>query len=198
MTIELAPLPYGMDALAPVISQRTLEFHYGKHHKGYVDKLNGLIAGTKLEKLSLEKIIAETRNDPAGKAVFNNAAQIWNHSFYWNSMRPQSAARVEAPRKVLDKFGGIDGFKKEFAASATGQFGSGWTWLVAQGGDLKIHSTSNADLPKIEDGVVPLAVSDVWEHAYYLDYQNERPRYIDRFLNDLLNWEFVAANLERA
>lgn len=196
MTITLPPLPYGYDALAPHISEKTMHFHYDKHHKGYVDKLNELIKGGKLEKLSLEDIVVETRGDKDQQAIFNNAAQIWNHTFYWESMRPANDKAGAVPSEVKSAFGDAESFGKEFAAAGVKQFGSGWVWLVADKGKLKIMSTGNADLPKFEDGVKPLLVSDVWEHAYYLDYQNLRPKYLEAFVNNLINWDFVAKNLK--
>ena len=196
MTIEFPTLPYPAEALEPHISERTLEFHYGKHHKAYVDKLNKAIAGTKYETLSLEQIISAAY-EAADSSVFNNAAQAWNHNFLWRSMSPQGGG---APTGLLaqaieDRFGDIAGFRDAFNQSALGQFGSGWTWLVRTNQGVDILSTSNAETP-LTDGITPLLTLDVWEHAYYLDYQNNRGAYNEAFLSNLINWEFAARNFE--
>ncbi|MDH4171579.1 MAG: superoxide dismutase [Acidimicrobiia bacterium] len=191
MAIELPALPYADNALDPHISDRTISFHYGKHHAAYVNNLNGLIEGTEHADASLEAIIAAA--GPGG--LFNNAAQVWNHTFYWNSMSPDGggdpsgdlAAAIDA------SFGGADSFKEQFAASAKGNFGSGWTWLVKEGDGLAIFNTDDADTP-LKHGKTALLTIDVWEHAYYLDYQNARPAYVETFVEKLLNWEFVAQN----
>jgi Fe-Mn family superoxide dismutase len=196
--IALPPLPYADTALDPYVSSNTLGFHYGKHHKAYVDNVNKLIAGTELADQPLEKIVAATAGKPDKQAIFNNAAQVWNHDFYWKSMKPKGGG---APPKALaakvDKaFGGWDGFKKAFAEAATTQFGSGWAWLVAKGGDLQIVKTPNAENPLSDGkGTTPLLTCDVWEHAYYLDYQNRRADYVAAWLDHLVNWEFAEANL---
>ena len=191
MTIELPPLPYADDALAPHISERTMSFHYGKHHAAYVNNLNGLIEGTEHADASLEDIV--TSAQPGG--LFNNAAQVWNHTFYWNSMSPDgggdpSGALADA---IAASFGSVDGFKEQFKADAVGNFGSGWTWLVQEADGLAIVKTDDADTP-LAHGRKALLTIDVWEHAYYLDYQNARPAYVDTFIEHLLNWEFAAAN----
>ena len=192
MKHELPPLPYAMDALQPHISQETLEFHYGKHHQAYVNNLNGMIEGTEWENASLEEIIEKA---PAGP-VFNNAAQIWNHTFYWNSMSPNgggepSGAVADA---INEAFGSFEEFKKQFGARAAGNFGSGWTWLVANAdGSVAIENTSNAGSP-LTNGQKPLLTCDVWEHAYYIDYRNARPAYVEAWWN-LVNWDFANANL---
>lgn len=192
MKHELPPLPYQMDALQPHVSQETLEFHYGKHHQAYVNNLNGMIEGTEWENSSLEEIIEKA---PAGP-VFNNAAQIWNHTFYWNSMSPNgggapSGAVADAINKA---FGSFEEFKKQFAARAAGNFGSGWTWLVKNAdGSVAIENTSNAGCP-LTNGQTPLLTCDVWEHAYYIDYRNARPAYVEAWWS-LVNWEFANANL---
>jgi len=191
MAISLPPLPYADNALDPHISDRTISFHYGKHHAAYVNNLNGLIDGTGLADATLEEIIAAA--EPGG--LYNNAAQVWNHTFYWNSMRPSGggdpsgdlAAAIDAD------FGSADRFKQQFAADAVGNFGSGWTWLVKNEDGLAIVKTDDADTP-IKHGQTPLLTIDVWEHAYYLDYQNARPAYVETFIEKLLNWEFAAAN----
>ena len=196
MPIDFSDLPYAADALEPNVSARTLEFHHGKHHKAYVDKLNAAIAGTDYENLPLESIIAASY-EAADSAVFNNAAQAWTHTFLWHSMSPQgggepSGALAEA---IGERFGDLEGFKAAFKASALGQFGSGWTWLVRTAQGLDVVSTGNAETP-LTDGATPLLTLDVWEHAYYLDYQNKRDAYIDAFLSKLINWEFAAQNYE--
>jgi Fe-Mn family superoxide dismutase len=192
----LPPLPYAENALDPVISANTLGFHYGKHHKGYVDTLNKLIAGTDLAKLSLEKIIAETAGKADKAAIFNNAAQTWNHTFYWRSLRPKGGGEPPAALKqrIEASFGNLDACKKELATAATTQFGSGWAWLVLEAGKLKVIKTGNADTP-LTKAVKPLLTIDVWEHAYYLDYQNRRADYVNAVLDKLINWGFAADNL---
>jgi Fe-Mn family superoxide dismutase len=194
MTITLPPLPYDAKALEPHISANTLSFHHGKHHKAYVDKTNELIAGTPLEGKSLEEIIQAAAKDKG--PLFNNAAQVWNHTFYWNSMKPNGGG---APKgeigKMIDKdFGGFDKFKEAFKQAGVTQFGSGWAWLVLEGSTLKVIKTGNADLPMVH-GQKAILTMDVWEHAYYLDYQNRRPDYITTFLDKLVNWEFAEKNL---
>jgi Fe-Mn family superoxide dismutase len=193
----LAFLPYAQNALEPVISANTISFHYGKHHQGYVDNLNKLIAGTELAGLPLEKIINETAGKADKVAIFNNASQAWNHTFYWNSLTPNGGGEVPAAlkTKIEDSFGTVDACKKELAAAATTQFGSGWAWLVLDGDKLKVVKTSNADSP-LTRGMKPLLTIDVWEHAYYLDYQNRRVDYINALLDKLINWNFAADNLK--
>jgi len=197
--IELPPLPYAQDALAPVISAETLSFHYGKHHKAYVDNLNKLVAGTELADTPLEKVIAATAGKPDKAGMFNNAAQIWNHTFFWNSLKPNGGgAPTGAVAKGIEAaFGSFDNFKKEFANAAMTQFGSGWAWLVADKGTLKVVKTPNAETP-LMSGLTPLVTIDVWEHAYYLDYQNRRADFVSAVIDKLLNWEFANANLARA
>ncbi|SEL18541.1 superoxide dismutase [Nitrosovibrio tenuis] len=191
----LPPLPYSDNALEPVISANTLGFHYGKHHKTYVDNLNKLIAGTELADVSLEGVIAATAGQADKVAIFNNAAQVWNHTFYWNSLSPKGGGEPPASlrQKIETSFGGVDACKKELANAATTQFGSGWAWLVKDGDSLKVIKTSNADLPIIK-GLKPLLTIDVWEHAYYLDYQNRRADYVSAVLDKLINWGFAADN----
>ena len=194
MTVAFPALPYPADALEPHISARTLEFHHGKHHKAYVDKLNAAIAGTNYEGQTLETIIAASRT-AADMGVFNNAAQVWNHTFLWSSMSPNGGGGPAGAlaEEVDARFGDLAGFQKEFKAAALGQFGSGWTWLVCKAGELDIISTGNAETPRTDD-TVPLLTLDVWEHAYYLDYQNKRDAYIDTYLSKLVNWEFAVQN----
>ncbi|MGW8367435.1 MAG: superoxide dismutase [Gammaproteobacteria bacterium] len=198
MKIKLPKLPYAMDALEPHISTETMEYHYGKHHRGYVDKLNKLIEGTRFEDLPLEQIIVAAR-ERAEIDILNNAAQAWNHAFFWQCLSPKGQSEpVGRIRDLIeDGFGDIDKFKEDFRAAATSQFGSGWTWLVLDSGKLRIMSTSNADSP-IGTHMTPLLTLDVWEHAYYLDYRNERARYVDAFLDRLIDWKFALDNVQVA
>ena len=195
-SIVLPPLPYAENALEPVISAKTLSFHYGKHHKAYVDNLNKLITGTDYSDLSLEEIIKGTVGRPERAAIFNNAAQIWNHTFYWNSLSPKGGGEPPAAlkHKIEASFGSVDAFKKEFTAAAVSQFGSGWAWLILEDGKLKVVKTANAEDP-LTTGKKPLLTIDVWEHAYYLDYQNRRPDYVNAVLDKLINWEFALQNV---
>ncbi len=195
MTIKLPELPYSKDALAPYVSANTLNYHYGKHHQAYVNNLNNLIKDTGYEELSLESIITRSHGT-THTGIFNNAAQVWNHSFLWQSMSPKGGGSPDGRLKeMLDKaFGDQASFEAEFKKAALGQFGSGWAWLVSDKGDLKIVTTGNADTPMVLN-LKPLLTLDVWEHAYYLDYQNDRGKYVDDFLKHLINWKFAAANL---
>jgi Fe-Mn family superoxide dismutase len=199
MAHQLPALPYSLDALEPHISRSTLEFHHGKHHAAYVTNLNNLVAGTDLEDKSLEDTILAVAGDASKAGVFNNAAQVWNHSFYWQCMTPigGGAPSGNLAAKIDAVFGGFDAFKEQFKTAGATQFGSGWAWLVLDNDTLKITKTGNADLP-LAHGQKALLTMDVWEHAYYLDYQNRRPDYITTFLDKLVNWEFVAANLAAA
>ena len=192
---ELSLLPYPKAALAPFISAETVELHYEKHHRGYVDKLNKLVRGKPDADATLEELIRSATGD-----VFNNAAQVWNHNFYWLSMHPDGggAPAQELAALVEGSFGSYGGFREQFAAAAVGEFGSGWTWLVSGlGGRLVVCNSNDAENPLQRD-LVPLLTLDVWEHAYYLDYRNERARYVENFLDHLLNWDFVATNLALA
>ncbi len=192
MAFELPPLPYAIDALAPKgISQETLEYHYGKHHQTYVTNLNKAVEGTPDESLSLEEIILKAEGP-----LFNNSAQVWNHTFYWNSMSPNGggAPTGEIAERINKDLGSFDDFKSKFADAATTQFGSGWAWLVEDGGKLDVVKTANADLP-LKHGQKALLTIDVWEHAYYIDFRNARPNYISNFIDNLINWDFVASNL---
>ena len=193
----LPPLPYADNALAPVISANTISFHYGKHHKAYVDNLNKLIVGSEFADLPLEKIITETAGKIEKIAIFNNAAQTWNHTFYWNSLKPKGGGEPPAvlKKKIEESFGTVDACKKELATAATTQFGSGWAWLVLDGDKLKVIKTSNAEVP-LTKGIKPLLDIDVWEHAYYLDYQNRRADYLNVVIDKLINWGFAADNLK--
>ena len=189
MEHTLPPLPYAMDALAPSLSKETLEYHYGKHHNAYVVNLNNLQKGTEFESLSLEEIVKKSSG-----GIYNNSAQIWNHTFYWSSMKPGGggAPSGEVADKINSAFGSYDKFREDFAKAATTQFGSGWAWLVDNGGSLEIMQTSNADLP-LKHGAKALLTIDVWEHAYYIDFRNARPKYIEEFWK-LVNWEFANKN----
>ena len=191
----LAPLPYAENALEPIITAKTMSFHYGKHHKTYVDNLNKLVAGTEFAILTLEKIITSTAGKPERTAIFNNAAQDWNHTFYWNSLSPKGGGEPPAAlkQKIEASFGSVDACKKELASVAVSQFGSGWAWLVLDGDMLKVVKTANADIP-MTMGLKPLLAIDVWEHAYYLDYQNRRADYVNALLDKLINWEFALQN----
>ncbi|GJL72600.1 MAG: superoxide dismutase [Nitrosomonas sp.] len=192
----LAPLPYADNALEPVISANTLSFHYGKHHNTYVTNLNKLVEGTEFAGQSLEQIIKATAGQADKAGIFNNAAQVWNHMFYWLSLKPNGGGEPSAPlkQKIEAAFGSVDACKKEFATAAVTQFGSGWAWLVLDGDKVAIAKTSNADSP-LTKNIRPLLTIDVWEHAYYLDYQNRRPDYVNTILDKLINWDFAAANL---
>jgi len=191
----LPPFPYAENALEPVISGRTVGFHYGKHHKGYLDNLNKLVAGTEYADLPLEKIMIGTAGRPEKAAIFNNAAQVWNHTFYWKSMTPKGGGEPpnELKRKMEASFGSVEACRKELGGAALSQFGSGWAWLVLDGDKLKVVKTANADLP-LTTGMKPLLTVDVWEHAYYLDYQNRRADYVNTVLDKLIDWEFALQN----
>jgi superoxide dismutase, Fe-Mn family len=191
MAFELPPLPYDKDALAPHMSAETLEFHHGKHHQTYVNKLNELIAGTEFENAELTDIIMKSDG-----ALFNNSGQTWNHNFFWNSMSPSGggAPTGEVADAINSAFGSYDDFVAKFSEAATTQFGSGWAWLVDSGSGLEVMKTSNADLP-MKHGAKALLTLDVWEHAYYIDFRNARPNYISTWLDNLVNWDFVARNM---
>jgi len=198
MAITLPSLPYAKNALEPYISARTLEFHYGKHHNAYVVNANKLLAGTELENENLETIIIKVTGDESRTSIFNNTAQVWNHSFYWNCMKPDGGGmpKGDISNGIKDAFGSYKRFIDEFMAVGTSQFGSGWAWLVQDGKTLKVMKTSNADTP-LRQGLKPLLTVDVWEHAYYLDYQNRRQEYLTTFIEYLINWEFVNSCLEK-
>lgn len=195
MAITLPPLPYSDDALAPVISAETISYHYGKHHQAYVDNLNKLIPGTPYESMSLEDIVKASAGKPSEKPVFNNSAQVWNHTFYWNSLAPKAGGEpTGAIAAAIDKsFGSFADFKEKFAKAAATQFGSGWAWLVKNDDGLAIEQTSNADTP-FATGKTCILTIDVWEHAYYVDYRNARAKYIEAFWQ-LVNWDFVSSQL---
>ncbi|HRZ11273.1 MAG TPA: superoxide dismutase [Kiritimatiellia bacterium] len=193
---SLPPLPWPDNALEPHISARTIGFHYGKHHQTYVDNLNKLVAGTPLAALALEDIVKQTAGQADKAGVFNNAAQVWNHTFFWNSMKPNGGGRPagKLAKAIDESFGSFDAFKTAFTDAALTQFGSGWAWLIAEGGKLKVVKTPNADTP-LARGQKALLTCDVWEHAYYLNYQNRRKDFVAVFLDKLANWEFAVKQL---
>lgn len=196
---QLPPLPWDEAALAPVISARAIGLHYGKHHATYVKKLNELVAGTRFADMPLELVIASTVGGEENRKIFNNAAQAWNHTFFWNSLRPAGASKPGSKigKKIDEDFGDYAKFKEQLATAAVECFGSGWAWLVARSGKLEIVTTSNAGTP-ITMGATPLLTIDVWEHAYYLDYENRRPEFVDAVIDRILNWDFAAEQLEKA
>ena len=196
MTHVLPPLPYPSDSLQPHISANTLSFHHGKHHQTYVTNLNNLIQGTDLASLSLEDVILKSFKHPDQTGIFNNAAQVWNHTFFWNCMKPQGGGKPAGKllEMIEQTFGSFEEFFNSFKQAALTQFGSGWAWLVMDQGKLKITKTGNANLPMVH-GMTALLTCDVWEHAYYLDYQNRRADYVDIFLNHLVNWDFANIQL---
>ncbi len=191
----LPPLPFEDNALEPVISAKTLSFHYGKHHQAYVTNLNKLAAGTEFADLALEAVIRKAQGTNPG--IFNNAAQVWNHSFYWNSLKPGGGAPSGKLKTAIDAYGGLDKLKSDFAEAAKTQFGSGWAWIAAKGSEVVVLKTANAETP-LTTSAVPLLTVDVWEHAYYLDYQNKRPDYVAAVIDKLLNWDFAAENFAKA
>jgi Fe-Mn family superoxide dismutase len=199
----VSPLPFADTALAPIISARTLRFHHGKHHKGYVDKLNALVMQHRIQDMSLVDLIRRTQGSREQTDIFNNAAQAWNHDFYWQSLTPLGSEAAERKHSgelaplIDESFGSIQALKTELVKSATAQFGSGWAWLVRDGSRLKVMTTSNAEVP-FTAGYTPLLTLDVWEHAYYLDYQNRREQHVTAVVDQLLNWTFAAENLARS
>jgi Fe-Mn family superoxide dismutase len=197
MAFELPPLPYAPNALEPHMSANTFSFHHAKHHNAYVTNLNNLVKDSPLAGKSLDEIVKATAGDAAKAGIFNNAAQVWNHTFFWSSMKPGGGGKPsgELAAKIDAAFGSFDKFKEEFKNAAVTQFGSGWAWLVEEGGQLKITKTGNADTP-LAKGQKALLTVDVWEHAYYLDYQNRRPDFVQAFLDHLANWDFAAKNLK--
>lgn len=196
MAYELPPLPYDYTALEPSISKSTLEFHHDKHHAAYVNKYNDAVKGTEFDKQSIEEVIKAIAGNSEKQGLFNNAAQAWNHTFYWQCMKPNGGGTPTGnlAKKIDADLGGFDKFVEAFKSAGATQFGSGWAWLVLDNGTLKVTKTLNADNP-LTSGQTPLLTMDVWEHAYYLDYQNKRPAYIDDFLGKLVNWDFVAQNM---
>ncbi|TLU51788.1 MAG: superoxide dismutase [Chlorobium sp.] len=199
MAYQQPALSYAENALEPFISAKTLSFHYGKHHVAYITNYNNLVAGTPLDSLSVEEVIGQVAADPQKVGIFNNGAQAWNHSFYWNSLTPNGGGEPsgELAAKIVQDFGSFDKFKEELKSAAATQFGSGWAWLVLEGGTLKVVKTGNAQTPST-NGQVPILTIDVWEHAYYLDFQNRRPDYVAAVIDNLLNWDFAAANYAAA
>jgi Fe-Mn family superoxide dismutase len=199
MAFELPSLPYAPDALAPYMSAETLDFHHGKHHKAYVDKLNELTASGPFAGKSLEEIVVGSYGKPETQVLFNNAGQHWNHNHFWKWMKPSGGGSIpgEVERRIVSDFGSVDKFKEDFKAAGVGQFGSGWAWLVVDGGKLAITKTPNGENPLVHGKTAILGV-DVWEHSYYIDYRNARPKYLDAFLNNLVNWEYVAELLSTA
>jgi Fe-Mn family superoxide dismutase len=200
MAFELPSLPFAEDALEPHMSAKTLSFHHGKHHKAYVDKTNDLIKDTDLDGKSLEEVISAAAADSSKKGLFNQSAQIWNHTFFWNCLSPNGGGDPDGDvgKAINDAFGSYDKFAADFKAKAVAQFGSGWAWLVkTSGGAVDIVTTPNADTPLVQDGITPLLTCDVWEHAYYLDFQNRRPDFVQSFLDNLLNWDFVNQNYQQ-
>lgn len=196
MAIELPSLPYEASALEPFISANTLDFHHGKHHQTYVTNTNNLIKGTELEDATLEKIVLSSANNAEKVGLFNNAAQVWNHTFYWKSMKKGGGGAPSGAiaKKIEEDFGSYDAFAEAFKNAGLTQFGSGWAWLVLKDGKLQIMKTANGDTP-MAHGLIAILTVDVWEHAYYLDYQNKRADYLDVFLKNLVNWDFANANL---
>ena len=199
MAFTLPDLPYAKNALEPTMSARTFEFHHGKHHATYVNNLNNLVKDTPMANQSLEEVIKASAGDASKVGVFNNAAQVWNHTFFWNCLSPAGGGQPsgEVGKKIDADFGSYDKFAEAFTTAATTQFGSGWAWLVVDGGKLAVTKTPNADMPLVH-GQTPILCIDVWEHAYYLDYQNARPAFIKAYLEKLVNWEFAANNLAKA
>lgn len=199
MAITLPDLPFDKKALEPHISAQTLDFHHGKHHNAYVTNLNKMIEGTDLANADLEEIIKKSAGDAGKAGIFNNSAQVWNHTFYWHCLSPNGGGEPtgEVADRIKSAFGSYGDFANEFKTAAATQFGSGWAWLVLDGGDLKVMKTANADTP-LAQGKTALLTIDVWEHAYYLDYQNKRPDYISTFMEKLVNWEFVNKCLKEA
>ena len=195
---ELPPLPWDESALAPTISARTISLHYGKHHRTYVEKLNDLVAGTPFAEMPLEKVIAATAGGEENRKIFNNAAQAWNHTFFWNCLKPRAGKPPRSMEKrIEDDFGGVEKFNEQFTKTAVETFGSGWAWLVERNGKLEVISTSNAGTP-ITMGATPLLTIDVWEHAYYLDYENRRPEFVKAVVEKLLNWDWAEQQLGKS
>ena len=196
MSFELPSLPYANDALAPYMSAETLDFHHGKHHQTYVTNLNNLIKDTDLQDLSLEEIVVKSSKDASMVGIFNNAGQHWNHILFWQCMKPNGGGSIpsELEKKLNEDFGSIDKFKEAFIQAGTTQFGSGWAWLAIKNGKLVVTKSPNASNPLV-DGMKPILGCDVWEHSYYIDYRNKRPDYLKAFLDNLVNWEFVASQL---
>ena len=197
MTFELPSLPYANDALAPYMSSETLDFHHGKHHQTYVTNLNNLVKDTDMKDSSLEEIVVKSSKDSSMAGIFNNAGQHWNHILFWQCMKPNGGGSMpsELESRITSDLGGIDQFKEAFVQAGTTQFGSGWAWLAIDNGKLVVTKSPNASNPLV-DGMKPILGCDVWEHSYYIDYRNKRPDYLKAFLDSLVNWEFVASQLD--
>ena len=197
MTFELPKLDYQKTALAPIMSEKTLDLHHGKHHQTYITNLNKFISGNEMAKMSLEEIILNASKDQSKKAIFNNASQHWNHILFWKCMKPKGGGKMppKLETKIKTDFGSLESFKKEFIQAGLTQFGSGWCWLSQSNGKLIVSKTPNAENPLIKN-MKPILGCDVWEHSYYLDYQSRRPEYLENFYEKLINWEFVASNLD--
>ena len=197
MSFELPSLPYANDALAPYMSAETLDFHHGKHHQTYVTNLNNLIKDTDLQNSSLEEIVVKSSKDSSMAGIFNNAGQHWNHILFWQCMKPNGGGSIpsELEKKLNEDFGSVDKFKEAFIQAGTTQFGSGWAWLAVNNGKLVVTKSANASNPLV-DGMKPILGCDVWEHSYYIDYRNRRPDYLKAFLDNLVNWEFVASQIK--
>ena len=197
MTFELPSLPYASDALAPYMSSETLDFHHGKHHQTYVTNLNNLVKDTDMQDSSLEEIVVKSRKDPSMAGIFNNAGQHWNHILFWQCMKPNGGGSMpsELESRITSDLGGIDQFKEAFIQAGITQFGSGWAWLAIDNGKLVVTKSPNASNPLV-DGMKPILGCDVWEHSYYIDYRNKRPDYLKAFLDSMVNWEFVASQLD--
>ena len=197
MTFELPSLPYANDALAPYMSSETLDFHHGKHHQTYVTNLNNLVKDTDMKDSSLEEIVVKSSKDSSMAGIFNNAGQHWNHILFWQCMKPNGGGSMpsELESRITSDLGGIDQFKEAFIQAGTTQFGSGWAWLAIDNGKLVVTKSPNASNPLV-DGMKPILGCDVWEHSYYIDYRNKRPDYLKAFLESLVNWEFVASQLD--
>ncbi len=197
MTFELPSLPYASDALAPYMSSETLDFHHGKHHQTYVTNLNNLVKDTDMQNSSLEEIVVKSSKDPSMAGIFNNAGQHWNHILFWQCMKPNGGGSIpsELESRITSDLGGIDQFKEAFIQAGVTQFGSGWAWLAIDNGKLVVTKSPNASNPLV-DGMKPILGCDVWEHSYYIDYRNKRPDYLKAFLDSMVNWEFVASQLD--
>ena len=197
MTFELPKLDYSKDALSPIMSEETLDLHHGKHHQTYIDKLNGFIKDNEMSKMSLEDIILKSSNEKDMTGIFNNASQHWNHNLFWKCMKPKGGGKIppKLEKRLISDFGNVEVFKEKFKDAGVTQFGSGWCWLSIDNDKLVVTKTANASNPLIEN-MKPILGCDVWEHSYYIDYRNRRPEYLDKFINDLINWEFVESLLD--
>tara|TARA_B100000676_G_scaffold170160_1_gene167349 strand:- start:40 stop:633 length:594 start_codon:yes stop_codon:yes gene_type:complete len=197
MTFELPKLDYSKDALSPIMSEETLDLHHGKHHQTYIDKLNGFIKDNEMSKMSLEDIILKSSNEKDMTGIFNNASQHWNHNLFWKCMKPKGGGKIppKLEKRLISDFGSVEVFKEKFKDAGVTQFGSGWCWLSIDNDKLVVTKTANASNPLIEN-MKPILGCDVWEHSYYIDYRNRRPEYLDKFINDLINWEFVESLLD--